>query len=62
LRRESGEGMTDEQVVKFVDSYYPAYELFTEGVREGILLPDRPGCQLRLVVGEDRRVVDKMVI
>ncbi|KAK4130554.1 P-loop containing nucleoside triphosphate hydrolase protein [Trichocladium antarcticum] len=63
LRRESGgRAMTDEQVVRFVDAYYPAYELFTEGVRAGIFLPERPGAQLRLVVGEDRRVVEQMVL
>ncbi len=62
LRRDHGTGMTDEQVVKFVDSYYPAYELFSDGVRKGIFFPDRPGCQLRLVVGRDRSVQDKVVI
>jgi len=61
LRRERGAGMTDEQVVKFVDAYYPAYELFSDGVRRGIF-PDRPGCQLRLVVGKDRSVIDKIII
>ncbi|GAB1316715.1 hypothetical protein MFIFM68171_06925 [Madurella fahalii] len=62
LRRERGAGMTDDQVIKFVDAYYPAYELFTDGIRAGIFLPSRPGCQLRLVVGRDRSVQDKMVI
>ncbi|KAK3324729.1 P-loop containing nucleoside triphosphate hydrolase protein [Cercophora scortea] len=61
LRRERGDGMTDEQVVKFVDAYYPAYELYSDGVRAGIF-PDRPGCQLRLVVGEDRSVQEKVII
>lgn len=61
LRRERGTGMTDEQVVKFVDAYYPAYELFSDGVRRGIFL-NRNDCQLRLVVGRDRLVIDKMVI
>lgn len=61
LRRERGTGMTDEQVIKFVDAYYPAYELFSDRVRSGIFL-DRKGCQLRLVVGKDRMVMDKMVI
>ncbi|KAK5660451.1 hypothetical protein OQA88_12996 [Cercophora sp. LCS_1] len=61
LRRERGVGMTDEQVVKFVDAYYPAYELYSDGVREGIF-PDRPGRQLRLVVGKDRSVQYKVVI
>lgn len=61
LRQERGSGMTDEQVVKFVDAYYPAYELFSDGVRHGIFV-DRKGCQLRLVVGEDRCVIDEIVI
>lgn len=55
LRRERGVGMTDEQVGNFVDAYYPAYELFSETVKKGIF-PDRPGRQLRLVVGKDRGV------
>lgn len=61
LRAERGTGMTDEQVVKFVDAYYPAYELFADGVRRGIF-PDKPGCQLRLVVGKDRAVKENIVI
>jgi D-glycerate 3-kinase len=61
LRRETGSGMTDEQVVKFVDAYYPAYELFSDGVRRGIF-PDRPGRQLQLVVGKDRSVQETIVI
>lgn len=61
LRRERGIGMTDEQVVKFVDAYYPAYELFSDGVRNGVFL-DRRGCQLRLVVGQDRLVIDNIVM
>lgn len=61
LIHERGTGMTDEQVVKFVDAYYPAYELFSDGVRNGIL-PHRPGCQLRLVVGKDRMVIDTIIL
>ncbi|POR32288.1 Uncharacterized protein TPAR_07515 [Tolypocladium paradoxum] len=58
LRAERGDpsaGMTPEQVVKFVDGYFPGYELYTDGVREGIFA-DRHGCQLRMVVGRDRKV------
>ena len=58
LRREKGSGMTDEMVRRFVDGYYPAYELYTDGVREGVLKKKGPGGQLRLVVGRDRRVKD----
>ncbi|KZL81157.1 d-glycerate 3-kinase [Colletotrichum incanum] len=61
LRQARGTGMTDEQVVKFVDGYYPAYELFSDNVRRGIL-PNSPGHQMRLVVGKDRRVKEQFVI
>ncbi|KAK4125474.1 P-loop containing nucleoside triphosphate hydrolase protein [Parathielavia appendiculata] len=64
LRRERGAGMSEEQVIKFVDAYYPAYELFAEGVRGGVFRgkEGRKGCQLRLVVGRDRTVKENMVI
>ncbi|KAI4869558.1 P-loop containing nucleoside triphosphate hydrolase protein [Hypoxylon rubiginosum] len=61
LRRQRGTGMTDEQVVKFVDAYYPAYELFSDKMRNG-LFPDKPKCQLRLIVGKDRKVKQTTVI
>ncbi|QUC19997.1 uncharacterized protein UV8b_04238 [Ustilaginoidea virens] len=54
-RGDPDAGMTPEQVTRFVDGYYPAYELYTEGVRSGIFA-ERPGRQLRIVVGRDRRV------
>lgn len=59
LRREGKGGMTAEEVVRFVDGYFPAYELFTENLREGMfaeLGEEGKGRQLRLVVGKDRRV------
>ncbi|KAF2725745.1 P-loop containing nucleoside triphosphate hydrolase protein [Polychaeton citri CBS 116435] len=55
MRAAKGKGMTDEQVVQFVNGYYPAYELYTDALRSGIYR-DQPGRQLRLVVGKDRRV------
>ncbi|KAI1113133.1 putative Uridine/cytidine kinase [Nemania sp. NC0429] len=61
LRAQRGAGMSDDEVVRFVDAYYPAYELFTDKLRNG-LFPDKPQCQLRLVVGKDRRVQKTMVI
>ncbi|PFH56552.1 hypothetical protein XA68_16335 [Ophiocordyceps unilateralis] len=54
-RKDPDAGMTPEQVLDFVDGYFPAYELYIQGVRMGVL-PSRPGCQLRLVVGRDREV------
>lgn len=58
LRREKGAGMSREEVVRFVDGYFPAYELFTEQLREGLFkgVEGGEGRQLRLVVGRDRRV------
>ncbi|RDL38828.1 p-loop containing nucleoside triphosphate hydrolase [Venustampulla echinocandica] len=59
LRRERGVGMSVEEVKNFVDAYFPAYELFVEGVRDGVLKgmgQDGKARQLRLVVGKDRRV------
>ena len=61
LKRDKGGGMTDEQVRRFVDGYYPAYELFTEGVRTGVLKGKASGRQLRLIVGKDRRVKDVVI-
>lgn len=59
LRAKKGMGMTDEQIRHFVDGYYPAYELFTETLRTGVFgtQAEDQGRQLRLVVGEDRKVV-----
>ncbi|KFX94212.1 hypothetical protein O988_06425 [Pseudogymnoascus sp. VKM F-3808] len=61
LRRACGRGMTDEEVRRFVDGYYPAYELFTDGVRTGVLREKGEGRQLRLVVGRDRRVKNVII-
>ncbi|KAH7053185.1 P-loop containing nucleoside triphosphate hydrolase protein [Macrophomina phaseolina] len=55
LRASKGTGMTDEQVIHFVNGYYPAYELYTDRLRAGIFDGEK-GRQLRLVVGKDRRV------
>ncbi|OAA61328.1 Phosphoribulokinase/uridine kinase [Cordyceps fumosorosea ARSEF 2679] len=58
LRQTLGDpnaGMTKDQVIEFVDGYYPAYELYTDGIRSGIFA-NRPGCQLRMVLGRDRCV------
>jgi len=54
MRASKGTGMTEEQVNNFVNGYYPAYELYTDVLRDGIY-PEK-GRQLRLMVGKDRRV------
>lgn len=61
LREERGAGMTDEQVIRFVDGYYPAYELFSDALRRGVF-QDRPKHQLRMVVGKDRKVKETHII
>jgi D-glycerate 3-kinase len=63
LRREKGAGMTDEQVIKFIDGYYPAYELFTDALRTGVFKgSDSKGKQLRLIVGRDREVKEAIIV
>ncbi|EMC93527.1 hypothetical protein BAUCODRAFT_75553 [Baudoinia panamericana UAMH 10762] len=61
LRAAKGTGMTDDQVLSFVNGYYPAYELYTEVLRRGIFGHEK-GKQLRLVVGKDRRVKHVQVL
>jgi D-glycerate 3-kinase len=56
LRAKGEGGMSKEEVVRFVDGYFPAYELYVEGVRSGVLKEKGEGRQLRLVAGRDRRV------
>ncbi|KAI9054743.1 hypothetical protein LZ554_001894 [Drepanopeziza brunnea f. sp. 'monogermtubi'] len=64
LWREKGTGMSVEQVTRFVDGYYPAYELYTERLRGGIFRGKEgaQGKNLRLIIGSDRRVKEVMRI
>ncbi|KAK5138184.1 hypothetical protein LTR08_004879 [Meristemomyces frigidus] len=61
LRALKGTGMTDAQVVKFVNGYYPAYELYTDVLRQGIFGGEK-GKQLWMTVGRDRKVKDVQII
>lgn len=66
LKKAKGSGMSDEEVRNFVDGYYPSYELYVDGLRDGVFKTleqegkrqDVEGRQLRLVVGRDRKVKD----
>lgn len=60
MRAATGRGMTDAQVVRFVDGYYPAYELYTDGLRRGIF--DQEGHQLRIVVNAERKVISSNIL
>lgn len=64
LIKAKGSGMSDDEVKTFIDGYYPSYELYVDGLREGIFKTLQKdgvreafeGRQLRLVVGKDRKV------
>ncbi|MCJ1240443.1 hypothetical protein MMC14_008446 [Varicellaria rhodocarpa] len=64
LRSTTGNGMTDEQVLRFVDGYYSSYELYSDGLRAGVFLGGEGGgkAQLTMTVGKDRRVKDVKVV
>lgn len=58
MRRRAGDtsaGMTPQQIVAFVDNYYPAYELYLPNLRLGIF-NNQPGCQLHITVDQSRQV------
>ena len=62
LRESKGTGMTDEEVIKFVQVYMPAYELYLERLKEEPFIPHNassvPGKnQLCVILDENRRVV-----
>ncbi|CUS09533.1 unnamed protein product [Tuber aestivum] len=50
-----GSGMTDDQVIEFVNGYMPAYELYIDNLRRGSF--GAKGKQLRVVIGKDRNIV-----
>lgn len=61
LRRRVGESMTDEEVVRFVKGYMPAYELYLDQLRSGFFhrtSSDFKKDQLRIVLDQERKVVD----
>lgn len=63
LRREKGRGMTNEQVIRFIDGYYPAYELYLENLYRGKgLFKDRTRARrmLKIFVDRDRTVTGAM--
>lgn len=53
-------GMTADEVITFVDGYYPGYELYTDTLRTGVV--GQPNRQLRLIVGKDRKVRQSIVL
>ncbi|EGD89379.2 hypothetical protein H112_02999 [Trichophyton rubrum D6] len=68
LLATKGKGMTSDQVTKFVNGYYPSYELYTNQLRKGVFRPaekgdeDWKGRQLRLIVDKQRRVKEVLTM
>jgi D-glycerate 3-kinase len=64
LRQRASESMSDEEVVRFVKRYMPAYELYLDQLRRGIFdstLSDAGKGQLRVVLDQDRNIVDTVM-
>lgn len=54
LRQVHQTGMTEDQITQFVDAYFPAYELYVDGLRSA-RVPSK-GDQIRLVLDRQRNV------
>ncbi|KAJ5865017.1 uncharacterized protein N7529_006933 [Penicillium soppii] len=65
LRQRACESMTDEDVVQFVKSYMPAYELYLDQLRCGFFNLKSSDVakkgQLRVVLDQDRKVVNTVL-
>ncbi|KAF9788036.1 P-loop containing nucleoside triphosphate hydrolase protein [Thelephora terrestris] len=66
--RNGGRGMTDDQVVSFVDRYIPGYVFFGDTIENGYtdehgqaIPPPWKGNALRIVIGAEREVVRSVI-
>lgn len=57
LRQYKGAGMTDEEVIKFVKGYMPAYELYLNQLRKGLFAGIEGKGQLRVVLDQGRKII-----
>jgi D-glycerate 3-kinase len=60
LQLAKGMGMTDEEVIKFVQGYMPAYELYLDKLRRESFVPRESGgecTQLRILLDESRSIL-----
>ncbi|KAJ5178808.1 hypothetical protein N7492_002018 [Penicillium capsulatum] len=64
LRLRGGGAMSDEEVVRFVEGYMTAYELYLDQLRRGFFGGSEKGRegQLRVVLDKERTVVDVRLI
>lgn len=51
-----GTGMTDDEVVAFINGYMPGYEIYLGGLRNGFF-EGKKGSQIRVLLGVGREVV-----
>jgi D-glycerate 3-kinase len=60
LRRLKGTGMTDEQVISFVEGYMPGYELYLDDLRDVPFFPkgEKEKGQVSLILNKERRIVN----
>ncbi|PYI35511.1 P-loop containing nucleoside triphosphate hydrolase protein [Aspergillus indologenus CBS 114.80] len=59
LRATTGNGMAEEEVQRFIDNYMPAYYLYIDRLRRGVVPRGR---QLRLVLDSHRTITEVEVI
>lgn len=67
MLQRDGCGMTDSEVVQFIQGYMPAYELYLEGLRDGFFRQKnfRRGLnspQLQVLLGPKREVIDMTLL
>jgi D-glycerate 3-kinase len=62
LKREKGVGMTDEQVIRFVQGYMPGYELYLDRLRREPFVRNSPEAKwkgnLRVVLNKKRDIIE----
>ena len=56
-----GKGMSDDDVKNFVDGYYPAYELYTEGLRRGLFVGGGDGDEDASTEQERKQLIQQHV-
>lgn len=62
LREARGSGMTDAEVVRFINIYMPSYELYLDSLNKGLFTPSSSGKPHIRVVLDPNRVVREIKI
>jgi D-glycerate 3-kinase len=59
LREQTGHGMTDEEVIRFVKGYMPAYELYLDEMRDQLrhgFFEEKSKGRVRILLDQDREI------